>query len=130
MKKLLGLISVLVVLLAVACNKPDDLCEEDKLTAAFVFDYPDTVAVDEPFILNVNYVVENSCGDFGTFEGERYDNTLEVRLKTHYSGCDCTDEYLEKSVSYPVTFDEEGVYELKFWVSENEFDTYVVVAID
>ena len=125
MKKI-GLI--VVVLFAVfACKKNKDLCEEEKLTAAFIFDYPETVAAGSTFILDVNYVVDNSCGDFGKFDAIMMDgNTLEVRLKTYYKGCNCVDEFEEKSVSYPVTFDEAGIYQLKFWIAEDEFESYLI----
>ena len=125
MKKLIviGLVGLLV---AFGCKKPDENCDEQKLTAAFVFDYPDTVSAGEACVLGVNYIVENSCGDVGTFEGERDGNTLEVQLKVAYTGCDCENEFEEKTVNYPVIFEEVGTYELKFWVAENTFETYLI----
>lgn len=128
MKRFLIIAGFASLVFAFGCNKPKEDCEEDKLTAAFVLDYPDTVAVGAAFNLDIGYVVENSCGDFGSFEAERYDNTLEVKLKTKYTGCSCIDEFVEKEVSYPVIFEEAATYELKFWVAENEYQTYIVVA--
>lgn len=128
MKKYLLISGAVGLLFVLGCNKPEDNCEEEKLTAAFLFDYPDTVQVGESFNLNVNYVVENSCGDSIKFEGQQYDNTLEVRLRTYYLGCNCVDEFEEKSADYPITFIEPATYELKLWVSEDEYETYVVVA--
>lgn len=121
---LAGLTALLFVF---GCKKPDESCYQEKNTAAFVLDYPDTVAVGEVFVLNVNYVVENSCGDFGRFEAEKYDNTLEVKLKTEYKGCSCDDEFQQKTVAYPIIFEEAGTYQLKFWVSDSEYETYIIV---
>lgn len=125
MKNLL-VIGVVGLFIALGCKKPKNNCDEQKSTAAFVFDYPDTVAVGELFNLSVNYIVENSCGDVGTFEGERDGNTLEVRLIVAYTGCNCESEFEEKALNYPVIFEEIGTYELKFWVAENTFETYVI----
>ena len=129
MKKLI-VIGVVGLFIVLGCKKPENSCDEQKLTAAFVFDYPDTVATGELFNLGVNYIVENSCGDVGTFEGDRDGNTLEVKLSVEYTGCDCESEFEEKTVNYPVIFEEEGAYELKFWVAENTFETYVIYVED
>lgn len=125
MKKLIviGLVGLLV---AFGCKKPEDSCDEQIATAAFVVDYPDSVFTGEPFSLGVNYIVENSCADVGTFDGKLDGNTLEVQLKVEYMGCDCENKFEEKTVSYPVIFDESGTYELKFWVAENTFETYLI----
>lgn len=128
-KRNLG-IGIVLVLLAAACNKPNDLCEEEKLTAAFVLDYPDTVQINVPFTFEVGYVVENSCGDFGKFEAEIEGNMIEAKLKTNYKGCNCDDQFEEKKANYPLTFDEAGTYELRFWIAENEYDSYFVVAVE
>lgn len=127
--KIVTLVLASFVVIA-ACKKKDDNCNEEKLTAAFIFDYPDTVNVNAVFTLNVNYVVDNSCGEFGEFEAEKFGNVLEVKLKTNYVGCNCDDEFEEKSASYPIAFTDPGVYELKFWIAENEFESYSIVAID
>jgi len=121
---------LVVVFSIVGCNKPDDNCDEEKLTAAFVLDYPDTVLVGAPFNLNVGYVVENSCGDFGRFEVEIDGSTLNARLITYYTGCNCVNEFQEKSTNYPVIFEAPDTYELRFWISENEYESYVVVAVE
>ncbi len=128
MKKILIILLTGMLFFVVSCKKPDDSCDEEKLTAAFVFGYPDSVQVGQTFDLYLDYIVENSCGDFGRFEGTLAGNTLEVRLKTYYKGCNCVEKFEEKSVNYPITFEEPGTYELKFWVAENEFETYVIVA--
>lgn len=125
-KKFVFILGVVLAFVTVSCDKPDETCEEDRSTAAFVIDHPDSIEVGLPFLLNIDYVVENSCGDFGSFEGDKIGNTLEVRLIASYIGCDCDPEFVEKSATYPVIFDEVGTYELKFWVAENEFDTYVI----
>lgn len=130
MKKSIIIGGVLLAIAVGGCKKQENLCEEDQLTAAFVLDYPDTVQVNTAFNLNVGYVVENSCGDFGHFEGAIDGNTLEVRLKTHYSGCNCEDEFQQKSESYAIIFDEPGIYELRFWISEEQYDNYVIVAVE
>ncbi len=130
MKKRSLVISLVVMIIAISCNKPAEECVEEKLTAAFVLDYPDTVQVNVPFTFSVGYVVENSCGEFGKFEGELHGNKIDAKLKTYYNGCSCVNEFQEKSTIYPLTFDEVGTYELRFWIAENEFDTYIVEVIE
>jgi hypothetical protein len=130
MKKRLKIGFVLMGLLTVtiACNKQSDNCYEEKPSAAFMFDYPDTVQVGQVFMVDINYVVENSCGNFGKIDAQKIENTLEVKLFTVYDGCQCDDAFVEKSATYPLTFEEEGTYELKLWVAEESFDAYIIYA--
>lgn len=130
MKNKCLIVSLVALVFVYACKKPKEECVEEKFTAAFVFEYPDTVQVNELFTFTVGYVVENSCGEFGKFEGEVIGNVLNAKLKTYYEGCNCEDGFEEKSAIYPLTFDEVGTYELRFWIAENEYDTYIVEVIE
>ncbi len=128
MKKKLMIVFSISLLFVLSCNKSPEVCEEERLTPAFLLDFPDTVAVGQVFNLSVNYVIENSCGEFGKFEAQRMGNILEVRLKANYTGCNCAEEFEEREATYPIIFEEPATYELKFWISEDDFDSYIVVA--
>ncbi|MGB1103667.1 MAG: hypothetical protein ACPG21_08565 [Crocinitomicaceae bacterium] len=117
-----------LLILTFSCNKQSDYCYEEKPAASFMFDYPDTVQVGQVFTVDINYLVENSCGDFGQIDAQKIENTLEVKLFTVYDGCQCEEEFVEKSATYPVTFEEEGTYELKMWVADGFYDAYIIYA--
>lgn len=124
----IAFISIGLLILTFSCNKQSDDCYEEKPAASFMFDYPDTVQVGQVFTVDINYVVENSCGDFGQIDAQKIENTLEVKLFTVYDGCQCEEEFVEKSATYPVTFEEEGTYELKMWVADGFYDAYIIYA--
>ncbi len=130
MKKEFLIVILVGIFVVLGCKKPEDSCDEEKLAASFVLDYPDTVLVGSPFNLNVGYVVENSCGDFGRFDGEIVGSTIDARLITYYTGCNCVNEFEEKTASYPIIFEEPDTYELRFWISENEYESYLIVAVE
>lgn len=128
--KIVGIMVLAILGATISCKKQQDNCYEEKPAAAFLFDYPDTVDVGEVFLLDINYVVENSCGDFGKIDADKIENTLEVKLFTVYDGCQCEDEFVEKSATYPVTFEAPGTYELKLWVAEASFESYLIYATE
>lgn len=130
MKKLFFIGMAVFAGLIASCNKEDELCEDEKLATAFLFDYPDTVETGIPFYLTFSYVIENSCGEFGYFDAVRSGNTLDVKLKTYYKGCNCTDGFIEHEATYPIIFEESGNYILKLWVTETEYESYLVYAAD
>jgi hypothetical protein len=122
----IGRVVLVLAMLVLSCKKQSDNCFEERPTAAFLFDYPDTVQVGEVFFMDINYVVENSCGDFGKIDAKKIENTLEVKLFTVYDGCQCEDGFIEKDATYPVTFEAPGTYELKLWVAESSFESHVI----
>lgn len=128
MKYRVGIIVGVCFLFLLGCKKTKEDCSEIKSAAAFVLDYPENVDVNVLFYLSINYLVDNSCGDFHSVEGSLENNILELKLKASYEGCNCDAEFEEKVAVYPITFDEPGTYTLKLWVAEGEYDTYVVVA--
>lgn len=113
-----------------SCEKQPDNCYREELTAAFINDYPDTVQVYETFLVKVNYVVDNSCGNEVVFEGETGPNMLTVKMKTIYEGCSCDDGFMEKSASHPIVFETAGTYTLKFWVGQDEYESYSIVVTE
>jgi hypothetical protein len=123
-KMKLNLLIGLLAFLAISCGKAKNDCYEEKYTSAFIVNAPDSLAVGELFLLEINFLVENSCGEFNRIEATKVDNTIEGRLITVYEDCNCDEEFEEKETQYPIQFDEVGEYQLKFWVAENEFDVY------
>jgi hypothetical protein len=76
-------------------------------------------------------VIENSCGEFGYFDAVRSGNTLDVKLKNVLQRlCNCTDGFIEHEATYPIIFEDSGNYILKLWVSETEYESYLVYAAD
>lgn len=128
MKQIVLIVLGVTLLLVMGCKKTSDDCFEVRPTAGFLIDYPDSVKVSVPFLLTINYVVDNNCGDFESVEGVRDQNTLELKLKAGYKGCNCTSAFEKKETIYPITFEKPATYTLKLWVAEEQYDTYVVVA--
>src|SRR5688500_8059077 len=92
---------VLSMFVAVACDKVDDSCKEDKYAAAVVYDFPDSLHVGATHELKIQYIIENSCGNFVEFEESVSNTTTAVKIKTLYEGCNCTLEFKEEEKFYP-----------------------------
>ena len=123
MKKLSILIGLMLVV-ASGCDKVNSPCHEDDKTAALITDFPDSLAINEKYDLAVKFVLENSCGEFDSFDVAENGNTSDITVKTHYEGCNCDLELIERTNTYTIQKGAPGVYQFRFWVAENDWDTY------
>jgi hypothetical protein len=88
---------------------------------------PETVALGQPIVLAVNYLVENQCGNFKDFYVEAngaYDRTLT--LQAEYNGCNCPIGQVSKSINYSFTPAVAGTYTFRFKVDATTQITKVV----
>ena len=128
MKKLLYILTIAVVF--TSCEEIEDACASEKPASAIIFEFPDSIEASETYELNVQYVLDNNCGSFDKFDIVAFDHAYEVKLMTKYEGCNCNMEFQEESVDFDVRVDEPGVYEFKFWLADNDFDTYSLKVYD
>lgn len=125
MKKL-GVLAVGVLVLFSACDKIETACKEEKQTACSVSEFPDSLQVGTQYDVVVDYVLESSCGSFDRFEIIEQNGRTQVKMHTKYEGCSCQLELTEQTAKFPVKFESAGYYEFSFWLSDEQWDTYIL----
>lgn len=88
---------------------------------------PSTAAINEEIAVNVDFAVNNSCGEFLKFvQSQQSGNELIVTVNAVYTGCTCID--LEEVKTAPFKFKalSAGVYKLKFKKTNTEFITHTI----
>ena len=131
MKKLVIILLIGFTFVLEACKKDGEKpCEDTKSASALIVDFPDSVKVGTVQNVNVQYVLENSCGAFDHFEVSFANNVYEVKLITKYQGCNCVIELIDRSVDYEINIDFPGVYEIKFWLADEEYDSRTIIVYE
>lgn len=130
MKKLKYIGILVLAILFTACKGADPACKEEKAASALVKDFPDTMKVGQEIELEVQYIIENSCGEFKEWDVVQHDSVFTIKMMTEYQGCNCALQFEDKSEFYTLKFSEVGHYTHKFWVAENEYDAYTVVVAE
>jgi len=125
MKKLIYIAGI-IAFIVVSCDKANPVCSETIKTSSLAIDFPDSVKAGENFQLDVKYILENSCGEFDSFEVSQVDNATQIILYAKYDGCNCTLEFQERKGTFDIMVGQPGFYEYQFWVAENEWDTYIL----
>lgn len=127
MKRFLFAILSLTLLTASKCE-PDSQgpCEEERQTAAIVSDVPDSIKVGNDHLVDVDFVLDNSCGEFERFDVTSTEKSFNIKLITKYSGCNCNLEFEEAATQYLIDIKYPGIYELNFWQADGEWDTHNV----
>lgn len=115
--------SVCITFLA-SCDEVGDMCTETKDGSALVSYFPDSLIAGESEEIYLNYIIENSCGDFDKIEETQIDSIVDVRLKVKYEGCNCNLEFVEDSVLYNIKQDSTGIYEYRFYLGETDYESY------
>lgn len=98
-------------------------CTEDVTTASVLSDFPDSLKVGTTQTVSIQYVLENSCGEFDHFNVTNTDKTFEVEMITKYEGCNCNLEFSEESIDFDINIDFPGIYEYSFWLADGDYDT-------
>ena len=124
MKKGVVVILCLVFFGVAACDDIEKVCKEEKYSSAIVDAFPDSIQAGIAYPLNIQYIIENSCGSFVEFEETKTAATTEVRVKLLYDGCSCNLEFEEDSSTYNLQHDTAGTYYYKFYLGESDYDTY------
>lgn len=97
-------------------------CSETKPAAAIINDFPDSLKVGVSVEINIQYVLENSCGNFDRFDITSSNKNFEVKLITKYEGCNCNLEFKEADRNFEIQVDFPGVYTYNFWQADGDFD--------
>lgn len=127
----LNYIVLLIAVIFVGCDEIEDACTEEKFASAIIYDFPDSLLISENHFVQINFIAENSCGEFADFEiNEVSSNVTEVKIKMLYEGCNCALEFTEDSVNFPITLDSAGIYYFKFYNGDSGFDTYQLTAYE
>lgn len=129
MKRFL-VIGLVVSAFLVACNKVDNGCKEEKYASAIVNSFPDSLQAGVMHDITVEYVIENSCGNFVELEESMSDDTVFVKVKTLYEGCNCTLEFTEEQQVLSIGQDSAGYYYYKFWIADSDYDVFSLVIYD
>jgi hypothetical protein len=126
MKRLL-FIAILLAGLLQSCD-PDNPgpCSESREAAALVTDFPDSLKVGIPHMMQIKYVLESSCGTFDYFDISQMDNSITVKLMTKYEGCNCDLQFTEHTTEFEIVIDFPGVYEYQFWQADGDYDSKTI----
>jgi hypothetical protein len=131
MKKLgLAILLLTIVSLSACEDATTKPCSEERTASAIISDFPDSIKVGVVEHVAIKFILENSCGDFDRFELTNTDEVYKVCLITTYEGCNCTQEFSEESVEFDIDIDFPGSYEFKFWVAEEEYESYGITVFE
>lgn len=111
--KLFALLAVCGSIL-VSCQKEDPYCMEDKLANVGEVTYPATAAVGQPVVVEVHFVVNNGCGQFGRFHESISGLERNIIVQATYTGCVCTMEAPVRTAQYRFTPRTPGTHVLRF----------------
>ncbi|MDP3314059.1 hypothetical protein [Lutibacter sp.] len=122
MKKYLIFLSILLSI-NISCSDDNDKndCIENKLAYVTSVDSPSNGVINEIINIEVNFQVNNGCGEFGEFIETRNGNVKIIVVKARYEGCMCTDNLPIRKVNYEFITQIPGNYELKFKSNETDF---------
>jgi len=131
MKKLgLGIFLLGLVSLSACEDATTKPCSEERTASAIISEFPDSIKVGEIENVSIKFILENSCGDFDRFEILHTDQVYKVCLITVYEGCNCAQEFYEETVEFDIDIDFPGSYEFKFWVGEEEYESYAITVFE
>ena len=127
MKKIFVLSTLFSAFLCFSCEsegaKP---CSEEKPASSLIVDFPDSVQVGTIETVEIQYILESSCGSFDRFEIQLADNSFDIKLMTSYQGCSCNLQLIEKSAQFEINVDYPGIYEFRFWLADGDLDVRTV----
>ncbi len=122
-----GLIIVsLLALATVSCEKIKNSCKETKNASSLIVSFPDSIKVAETYYLEVRYVLDNSCGEFKSFEIESGAGTTDIAISTQYEGCNCEQVLVERTSTFPIHISTAGIYYYRFWLANTDWDEHTL----
>lgn len=131
MKKITYITSLVFFLAIVGCEEePATPCDESKSASALVQDFPDSVKVGTVYPVEVQYILENDCGEFDHFAINQDGKSFEIELMTRYTGCSCKLELIERTTSFNIDVDFPGNYEFNFKLADGDVDTYSLLVYE
>ena len=129
--KLLTLLFALFATLCFGCSKEEE--DVPALRAAApapivqVMMPEKTVAAGESVGITIHFLVNNGCGEFGSFNATKDGQTLTVKVYPQYRGEVCADAIFTREAIYNFEPESPGTYTLKFWAGDSKFTTKTLV---
>ncbi|WP_162051985.1 hypothetical protein [Pontibacter pamirensis] len=127
--KTIPVLFALIGFILMSCSKEEQTVSPLNARPAPVVqvDAPETASFGENVTVTVYFLVNNGCGEFGSFEATRSGNTITVEVYPHYREGFCTQALETREVIYTYKPEEAGTYTFKFWAGEDQFITKTIV---
>ncbi|GAB3829459.1 hypothetical protein [Pontibacter rugosus] len=115
-----------------SCSKDEEdvsPLEKDPAPVTMV-EMPETAVVGQTVTANIYFVVNNSCGNFGSFDVSTDQMTYTIKVFPKYVGETCAMYLPTRQVNYSFKPEKPGIYILKFQAAgENQYITKTLVVI-
>ena len=108
---------VLILALSMQTSCVDDdgnNCYYEIISLATEVTGPDTVAVNEPIVINVKFLPFDGCTTFLRFFQERIDNVFYLEVVSKGEQCGCDKEIEEGTTTFTFTPTTAGLYTFRF----------------
>lgn len=127
--KAIPLLFTLIAFILLSCTKEEAAVPRlGSLPAQVVqVDAPEAASVGENVTVTVRFVVNNGCGEFGSFKDSRSGNTITIKVYPHYREGFCTQALVTLTASYTFKPEKSGTYTLQFWSGEDQYLTKTIV---
>ena len=123
MKKYIIFLSIFLSL-NISCSENDNNdCIENKLAFVTSVNSPSSGVINEIVNVEVNFQVNNGCGEFGKFIETKNGKVIIIEVNARYEGCICTDNLPIRTVNYEFKTEISGDYELRFKSTKTDFIT-------
>ncbi|WP_161890484.1 hypothetical protein [Pontibacter russatus] len=129
--KLLTLLFALFATLCFGCSKEEEDVQALRTTAPApivqVVVPTDTIEAGENTGITIHFLVNNGCGEFGSFDVTKDSQSLLVKVYPQYRGEVCADAIFTREVIYTFKPESPGNYTLKFWQDDNSYITKTLI---
>ncbi|MCJ7756680.1 MAG: hypothetical protein MUP24_00930 [Gillisia sp.] len=123
MKKYIITLSILLTI-NISCSENDkNDCVENKLAYVTSVNSPSNGVINEITNIEVDFGVNNGCGQFGEFIETENGNVKIIEINARYEGCICTQDAPIRTVNYEFITQIPGNYELRFKSNDTDFIT-------
>jgi hypothetical protein len=123
-------ISILALLSFASCEKGTTPCVETRAASAILSDFPSEIKVGTVQTIEIQYILENSCGEFDHFEITQNGSAFDVSIVNRYEGCSCKLEFIERSAFFDIDIDFPGVYQFNFWLADGDYDSRTITVFE
>lgn len=129
------LIVTLSTLLIAGCSfddDGDDNCYYQGYASISDVAGPETVAVGEPAVFDIDFVVLSDCGDFFRFQvsNPSVSGFRTVSPVVAYTGCQCAEVARTETEQFTFQVEEAGEYELRFPTSNTTYITKTITVTE
>lgn len=128
--KAIPILFTLLAFIFLSCSNEEEAIAPSSSPPAPVVkvEAPEAASVGESVTVTVFFLVNNGCGEFGSFKANRSGNTITVKVYPHYREGFCTQAITTREATYTLKPEKAGTYTLRFWSGEdNQFVTHTIV---